>query len=81
MLADMAERQNDLVSQHANPRDIMEYCQKALPRLDDAFHIAMMYAPLDLKLEFQHDYIVLRQSLLNDLVQAQSALAKPTPKR
>jgi hypothetical protein len=78
LIRDMTEREDDLVSQNADPRQIVQYYQQALPRLDDAFRIAMMYASPDLMLRFQHDYLALRKSLFNHLVQAQLALANPS---
>jgi len=73
MITDMTERVKDL--HHGNPREIMETCQKMLPELDNAFRIEMMYAPPEIKPELQHDYMVTRQNLLNDLVLAQLALS------
>jgi hypothetical protein len=75
LVADMTERENDLVLQSANPRQVMEYCQQALPRLDDSFCVAMKYASVDLMLEFHHDYIALRNRLLSDLESAQLVLS------
>jgi hypothetical protein len=51
----------DLNLRHANPREIMEYCQNTLPKLDDIFRVQMMYAPPELKPEFQRYFIELRQ--------------------
>jgi hypothetical protein len=75
MLRDLADQLRDLNKRDASPREVIEYCQKALPKLDEIFRIEMMYAPPELKLEFQNDYVVVRQKILNDLVDAQLALA------
>jgi hypothetical protein len=50
--------------EHASPRQIMEYCQQALPKLEDAFRVWMTYAPPGLKAEIQRDYIGTRQVIL-----------------
>jgi hypothetical protein len=61
--------------EHANPREIMEYCQQTLPKLDDAFRVLMTYATSEeQRSEVQRSYLVTRQNLLNLLVQAQLAL-------
>jgi hypothetical protein len=78
MMTDMTEQAKDLVLHHATPREVMEFCQETLPKLDDMFRIEMMYAPPELKPEFQADYVVTRQSLLSNLVLAQVALSTPS---
>jgi hypothetical protein len=78
MMTDLRDRENDLMQHHANPREIMEYCQQTLLKLDDAFRVVMMYAPPEQKPEIQHSYVEYRQKLLNLLVQAQLALSTPS---
>jgi hypothetical protein len=78
VMADMVERGEDLNLRHANPREITEYCQNTLPKLDDIFRVQMMYAPPELKPEFQRYFIELRQKIINSLVLAQLALSIPS---
>jgi DNA repair protein RadC len=76
MLKDISERENYLVQHHTDPRDIMQYCQETLPKLDDAFRVLMLYAPLEARAEIQGNYVEHRQTLLNLLVQAQASLSQ-----
>jgi hypothetical protein len=77
-MTDMLEQGKDLKLHHATPREVMEFCQETLPKLDDMFRAEMMYAPPELKPEFQADYVMTRQSLLSDLVLAKVALSTPS---
>jgi hypothetical protein len=78
MMRDVRERENDLKLHRATPREIMEFCQQTLPKLDDAFRVVMMYAPPEQKPDIQRSYIEMRQRFLNNLIQAQLALSAPS---
>jgi hypothetical protein len=79
MMTEVEERESELMlHHHTNPREIMEYCQQTLPKLDDAFRVLMMYAAPDLQPEFQRDYVEYRQNILNVFVMAQVALSTPS---
>jgi hypothetical protein len=53
VIEDMVQQSEDLNLPHADPHQIMEYCQATLPKLDDIFRIQMLYAPANLKLAFR----------------------------
>ena len=78
LMEDMEKRTEDVDT--SDPRAAMELCQKLLPQLDDYYRIMMTYATdAGQRATVQRIYLHTRQMLLDDLVLAQRALARPTP--
>jgi hypothetical protein len=75
MMTDWVEKLKDLTQGHAKPREVLEFCQQWLPKLDDVFRVQMTYVSPDAKPGLQRMYVQVRQEMLDMLVQASRPFA------